>query len=132
MAVIQGTDGDTGTVGTNASVGQNIKSPDRGGGIISRMSLGKYEYINFFQPHHHLGSSEFRRVRGTRFTSRVPGADSEATLLQRHGRRVSQREREVGVKGGRAIWGRKEFSDTAGSLTVWQGRGKGVDGVRVI
>src|SRR5258706_4215540 len=89
MAVVQGADGDAGSVSTNARMGQNIKSSDGGGGIISRMSLGKYDSINFFQPHHHLGSGELRRVRGARFASRVPGADSEAMLLQRYGRRVS-------------------------------------------
>src|SRR5258706_15267314 len=90
MAVIQGTDGDTGTVSTNASVGQNIKTPDRGRGVISRMSLGNHQNINFFQAHHHLSSSKLRRARGAGFTSGVPGADSEAPLLQRHRRCVSQ------------------------------------------
>ncbi len=58
MAVIQGTNGDTGSVGTDASMGQNIKTSDRGGGVVSRMSLGKYKNINFFQPHYHFGSGE--------------------------------------------------------------------------
>src|SRR5258706_4902286 len=125
MAVIQGTYGDTGTVSTNARVGQNIKTSDKGRGVISRVSLGKHQNIDLFQAHHHLSSSEFRQVRGAGFTSRVPGADSEAPLLQRHRWRVSQREREVGVKGGRASWGVKEFSDMAGSLNAWRG---GVEG----
>src|SRR5258706_14714651 len=89
MAVIQGTDGDTGAVSTNTSVGQNIETSDRGRRVVSRMGLGKHQNINLFQAHHHLGGSELRRIRGTGFTSRVPGADSEAPLLQRYRRRVS-------------------------------------------
>src|SRR5258706_7662270 len=97
MAVIQSTDGDTGTVSANASMGQNVKTPDRGRGVISRMGFSKHQNINFFQAHHHLGSSELRRIRGTGFTSRVPGADSEASLLQRHRWSVIQIGGEVGV-----------------------------------
>ncbi len=67
------------------------------------MSLGKYEYINLFQLHNHFGSGEFRQVGGTRFTSRVPGADPEAPLLQRHRRRVLRREGEVVADGVRVI-----------------------------
>src|SRR5258706_15348999 len=103
MAVIQGTNGDTGSGGTNASMGQNVKTSDRGGGVISRMSFGKHKNINLFQPHYHLGSGEFRQVGGARFTSRVPGADPEASLPQRHRWCVTRREREVGVEGDRVI-----------------------------
>src|SRR5258706_10272991 len=132
MAVIQGTDGDTGTVSANASVGQNVKTPDRGRRVISRMGLGKHQNINFLQAHHHLGSSEFRRIRGTGFTSRVPGADSEASLLQRHRWRVSQIEGEVGVKGGWASGGAEEISDTAGSHISGGGGEEGGGGGRGI
>src|SRR5258706_7461419 len=56
MAVIQSTNCDTGMGGINARMGQNLKASDGGGRVISRMSFGKYEYINFFQPHNHFGS----------------------------------------------------------------------------
>src|SRR5258706_6424752 len=84
MAVIQGAYGNTGPVSTDTRVGQDIKASNGGGGIISRVSLGKHEQVDFLQPHHHLGSGEFGGVGGARFASRGPGADSEATLLQRH------------------------------------------------